>query len=101
MTVVGARPGGRARRSYTGDGGKVNTMTTLAATRKLIQVHEETAGTLRVHVEGTISKKGRVTVNGQPVGYMDTEDGLGWQSVYQHFGEMMLELRRLQRKRDK
>jgi hypothetical protein len=52
-------------------------MTTLAATRKLIRVHEETDGKLRMQFEVTISKKGLVSVNGQPVGYMDTEDGLG------------------------
>ena len=70
-------------------------MTTLAATRKLMRVKDDGSKvtmTFEVQVNCTT---GLITVNGQPVGYSDQKDGLGYASVYEHFSLMMTEVRKM------
>jgi hypothetical protein len=70
-------------------------MTTLKATRKLMRVKDDGSKikmTFDVQVNCTT---GLITVNSQPVGYDDKDDGLGYASVYEHFSLMMTEVRKM------
>jgi hypothetical protein len=63
-------------------------MTTLNATRKLMRVKDDGSKvkmTFDVQINCTT---GLIAVNGQPVGYGDQKDGLGYVSVYEHFSLM-------------
>jgi hypothetical protein len=71
-------------------------MTTLNATRKLMRVKDDGSKvkmTFDVQINCTT---GLIAVNGQPVGYGDQKDGLGYVSVYEHFSLMMTEVRKME-----
>jgi hypothetical protein len=70
-------------------------MTTLNATRKLMRV-EDDGSKVKMAFEVQVNcTTGPITFNGQPVGYGDLKDGLGYASVYEHFSLMMTEVRKM------
>lgn len=70
-------------------------MTTLDATRKLMRVTDDGSKIKMTFEVGVNCMTGLITVNGQPVGYGDVKDGLGYASVYEHFSLMMTKVRKM------
>jgi hypothetical protein len=59
-------------------------MTTLDATRKLMRVRDDGSKVKMTFEVQVNCATGLIAVNGQPVGYGDVKDGLGFASAYEH-----------------